>query len=72
MDDACIFKSLSNLSVTGAVIMLLGVIYLPGVSTIFSTVALSFEQLLIAMGLGVIPTVFSEIGKQINMLGAKK
>ncbi|WZL80084.1 calcium-translocating P-type ATPase, SERCA-type [Vallitaleaceae bacterium 9-2] len=61
-----------NLSVTGAVIMLLGVIYLPGVSTIFSTVALSFEQLLIAMGLGVIPTVFSEIGKQINMLGAKK
>lgn len=61
-----------NLSVIGAVVMLLGVIYLPGISIIFSTVALSIDQLLIAMGLGVIPTIFSEIGKQINTMGVKR
>ena len=61
-----------NLSVGGAIIMLLGVIYIPGLSAIFSTVALSINQLVVAVGLGIIPTIFSEIAKQINTLGVKK
>ncbi len=60
-----------NMSVLGAIIMLLGVIYLPVLATIFATVPLTATQLAVAVGLGIIPTLFSEVAKQINMLGAK-
>ncbi len=56
-------NSFLNISVAGAFFILILVIYVPFISGIFSTVPLSFSQFAIAVSLGIIPTIFSEISK---------
>lgn len=55
-----------NYSVLGALALLFIVIYTPALEPIFSTQALQLTYLGIAVGLGVIPTIFSEIAKKIT------
>jgi Ca2+-transporting ATPase len=56
-----------NYSVAGALILLFAVIYTPSIAIVFSTTALNFTQLVVAVSLGLIPTVFSEISKLIKV-----
>ncbi len=53
-----------NYSVLGAVILLFVVVYAPFLSVIFSTTALGGAELAVAVSLGIIPTIFSEISKK--------
>ena len=55
-----------NYSVLGAMALLTVVIYVPFISTIFSTTALGALHLAIAVVLGIIPTIFSEIAKKLK------
>jgi len=56
-----------NYSVGGALVLLFVVIYTPSIALVFSTTALNFTQLLVAISLGLIPTVFSEVSKLIKV-----
>jgi len=60
-------NSFLNISVAGALAILFLVIYTPFLSKIFSTTALNPGQLAIALSLGIIPAVFSEISKRIRI-----
>jgi len=54
-----------NISVIIAVLLLVTVLYLPGLQVIFKTSALSMGQIAIVLGLSIIPLMFGEISKKI-------
>ncbi len=55
-----------NYSVFGAIGLLMIIIYVPFLAGIFDVEAISFGQLLICLGLGLIPSIFSEVSKRIR------
>jgi len=56
-----------NYSVLGALVLLFTVIYTPFLANIFGSTALSLIELLVAVSLGLIPTMFSELSKLIKV-----
>jgi len=58
-------NSYLNYSVLIAIALLAVVVYVPAIGFIFSTVALSSLQLAVAVGFGMIPTLFSELSKKV-------
>lgn len=56
-----------NYSVFGSIILLLIILYVPFLNGIFDVQALTPMQLLISVLLGLIPSLFSEISKKVNL-----
>jgi Ca2+-transporting ATPase len=59
-------NSYLNYSVLGALALLFVVIYTPPLAAIFGTVGLELGYLAMAIGLGIIPTIFGEIAKKVS------
>jgi Ca2+-transporting ATPase len=61
-----------NWSVGGALLLLLAVIYIPGVNSVFDNVALNPLAWLVIIPLAFIPFAFSEIAKLIKRITTAK